>query len=82
MRPEISSLIRETIYPRLLDQDDTKDLPNVVWYAQERFFFLGGLDHDNVEESAQADAHQKSHSNIWEVEMMHTLVRHMVRQGI
>jgi superfamily I DNA and/or RNA helicase len=26
--------------------------------------------------------HQKSHSNVWEVEMTHTLVRHIVRQGV
>lgn len=40
------------------------------------------LDHDNVEEGVQADMHQKSHSNVWEVNMTHALVRHIVRQGI
>lgn len=78
MRPEISSLIRETIYPRLLDHDNTRDLPDVVGMRKNVFW----LDHDNIEESAQADVHQKSHSNVWEVEILHALVRHIVRQGI
>ncbi|KAL8734448.1 MAG: hypothetical protein Q9181_003186 [Wetmoreana brouardii] len=30
MRPEISSLIRQTLYPRLVDHGNTKDLPDVV----------------------------------------------------
>ena len=78
MRPEISTLIRETIYPRLLDHDATRHLLDVVGMCKNVFW----LDHDNVEEGAQADMHQKSHSNLWEIDMTHALVRHIVRQGI
>lgn len=77
MRPEISTLIRETIYPRLIDHDTTKSLPNVVGMRKNVFWVY----HDNVEEGA-VDVHQKSHSNLWEVEFTHALVRHIVRQGI
>lgn len=78
MRPEISTLIRETLYRRLLDHDSTKHLPDVVGMRKNVFW----LDHDNFEEGARADQQQKSHSNLWEVDMTHALVRHIVRQGI
>ena len=78
MRPQISTLIRETIYPRLLDHDSTKVLPDVVGMRKNVFW----LDHDNFEEEARVDRQQKSHSNLWEVDMTHALVRHIVRQGI
>lgn len=78
MRPDISRLIRETVYPHLLDHHTTKSLPDVVGMRKNVFW----LDHDNVEEGTQAEMHQKSHSNLWEVDMTHALVRHIVRQGI
>ena len=78
MRPDISTLIRETMYPRLLDHDVTRHLPDVVGMRKNVFW----LDHDSVEEGTQADKHQKSYSNLWEVDMTHALVRHIVRQGI
>jgi AAA domain len=77
MRPEISSLVRETIYPQLIDHDTTKHYPDVVGMRKNVFW----LDHDNTEEGSDADMHQKSHSNVWEVEFTHALVRHIVRQG-
>lgn len=77
MRPEISTLIRETMYPRLIDHDVTKKLPDVIGMRKNVFW----LDHNNIEEGAQADRLQKSHSNLWEVDMTHALVRHIVRQG-
>ena len=78
MRPEISTLIRETIYPRLVDHGTTRILPDVVGMRNNVFW----LDHVNEEEGRQADTHQKSHSNLWEVDMTHALVRHIVRQGV
>lgn len=77
MRPEISMLIRETIYPKLDDHPSTTDLPDVVGMRKNVFW----LDHDHFEEGQHSEMHHKSHSNIWEVEMVHTLVRHIVRQG-
>jgi len=78
MRPEISRLVRETIYPRLIDHNTIKALPGVVGMGQNIFW----LDHDNLEDGTGPDVHQKSHSNLWEVEMTHSLVRHIVRQGV
>lgn len=78
MRPEISTLIRTTIYPRLIDHETTKKLPDVVGMRKNVFW----LDHQNMEESPDADRHQKSRSNDWEVDMTHALVRHVVRQGV
>jgi hypothetical protein len=78
MRPEISNLIRETIYPRLNDHDVTKHLPAVVGMRKNVFW----LDHESIEEGPSPDRHQRSHSNIWEAEMTHALVRHIVRQGV
>ena len=77
MRPEIAALIRTTIYPRLVDHHSTKTLPDVVGMRKNIYW----LDHDNMEEGSQGDIHQKSHSNLWEVDMVHALVRHVVRQG-
>ena len=78
MRPEISTLIRTTIYPRLIDHGTIKSLPNVVGMRKNVFW----LDHKNMEEGPDADLHQKSRSNDWEVDMTHALVRHIVRQGV
>lgn len=78
MRPQISTLIREKLYPRLQDHAITKTLPDVVGMRKNVFW----LDHDNFEEGAKADQQQKSHSNLWEVDMTHALVRHIVRQGV
>lgn len=78
MRPEISALIRATIYPRLIDHDMTKNLPDVVGMRKNVFW----LDHENMEEEPNADSHQKSKSNDWEVDMTHALVRHIIRQGV
>ncbi|KAF3482227.1 uncharacterized protein GIQ15_04986 [Arthroderma uncinatum] len=78
MRPEISTLIRETLYPRLIDHESTKNMPDVVGMRKNVFW----LDHENMENSPSTDRHQKSHSNDWEVDMTHSLVRHIVRQGV
>lgn len=61
------------MYPRLIDHETTKALPNVVGMSNNVFW----LDHQNMEESPDADRHQKSKSNDWEVDMTHSLVRHI-----
>lgn len=77
MRPQISSLI-SSLYPHLLDHDSTKVLPDVLGMRKNVFW----LNHDHFEEGTRPDLQQKSHSNLWEVDMTHALVRHIVRQGI
>jgi hypothetical protein len=71
MRPEISKLIQETIYSRLTNHHTTIDLPDVVGMQKNVYW----LDHDHFEEGQNSEMHHKSHSNIWEVEMVHALIR-------
>ena len=79
MRPDISTLIRETIYDKLIDHSSTARLPDVVGMRKNVFW----LDHDNMEDEEQAEIHhKKSKSNDWEVEIVHAIVRHVVRQGV
>ncbi|EFE33958.1 NF-X1 finger and helicase domain protein, putative [Trichophyton benhamiae CBS 112371] len=65
MRPEISRLIRMTLYPRLVDHPSTKTFPDVVGMRNNVFW----LDYENIEDSSSSDRHQMSHSNSWEVDM-------------
>lgn len=78
MRPEISKFIKEIIYPRLVNHNNVINLPDVVGMRENVFW----LDHDCSEEGSHGDAHQKSKSNLWEVDMTHALVRHIIRQGV
>ncbi|KAG4430773.1 hypothetical protein IFR05_013742 [Cadophora sp. M221] len=78
MRPQISNLIRATVYPRLIDHESTRNIPDVIGMRSNVFF----LDHQNLEDGCSNDNQQKSHSNAWEVDMTHALVRHIVRQGV
>jgi superfamily I DNA and/or RNA helicase len=71
MRPEISNLIRTTIYPRLIDHEIIKDLPNVVGFRDNVFW----LDHDYFEDSKDEDPNQKSKSNSWEVSMVKGMIK-------
>lgn len=77
MRPEISSFIRNTMYPRLEDHETIMNLPNVVGIRENVFW----LNHDKMEDASNDDGRLRSHSNLWEVGMTKALVRHLVRQG-
>jgi superfamily I DNA and/or RNA helicase len=78
MRPEVSTLIRNTLYERLVDSDTVKNLPNVAGMGKNVFW----LDHENLEDAADQEFRGRSKSNKWEVAMTHALVRHIVRQGV
>jgi hypothetical protein len=79
MRPDISALIQQTIYDKLLNHPSTMQLPDVVGMRKNVYW----LDHDNPEDKERMEIHPtKSKSNGWEVGMVHALVRHMVRQGV
>lgn len=78
MRPQISNLVRNTLYRRLVDHNSTKDLPDVVGMRKNVFW----LDHRNAEDISPPEGSQRSKSNAWEAEMSHALVRHIVRQGV
>jgi hypothetical protein len=78
MRPQISTLIRETIYDKLKDHASIIELPDVVGLRHNVFW----LDHTNLENEKDTAIHNtKSKTNLWEVRMVHALVRHVVRQG-
>lgn len=77
MRPDISRLIRSTIYPGLRDHGDVTALPDVVGMRDN----VRWLDHDNEEDSGTDHGRVRSHSNEWEVAMTKALVRHLIRQG-
>jgi len=76
MRPEISELIRQTIYPGLRDHPSVSTYPNVVGMNRNVYW----LDHRHEEASPEEGT--KSKSNDWEVKMVCSFVRHLVRQGI
>ncbi|KAJ0417780.1 AAA domain-containing protein [Aspergillus carlsbadensis] len=78
MRPEVSTLIRNTLYERLVDSDTVKNLPNVTGMGKDVFW----LDHENQEDAGDQEFRGRSKSNSWEVAMTHALVRHIVRQGV
>jgi len=77
MRPEISALIRNTLYARLMDHSNVETLPDVTGMRRNVYW----CDHSNLEDSQGQDMKQRSKSNAWEVNMTHCLVRHLVRQG-
>lgn len=76
MRPEISTLVRNTLYEDLEDHPSTSEYPAVVGMKQNIFW----MNHTHPEAGAN-DSQTRSHSNNWEVKMVHGLVRHLVRQG-
>lgn len=78
MRPQIAGLIRNTLYPGLKDHVTVESLPDVVGIRKNVFWY----DHTNHEDCGNSAARQRSQSNFWEVEMVHALVRHIVRQGV
>ncbi|RYP53611.1 hypothetical protein DL768_001475 [Monosporascus sp. mg162] len=76
MRPEISRIIRNTIYPRLEDHESVYDIPDVVGMYDNVYW----LDHAYLEDG-QDDGKGRSCSNEWEVQMTKALVGHIIRQG-
>ncbi|RXW21902.1 hypothetical protein EST38_g3950 [Candolleomyces aberdarensis] len=76
MRPEISNLIRETLYPGLVDNELVENYPDVRGIQNNVFF----LDHDHPENDGNAED-TASKFNVYEVEMIRDLVLYLLRQG-
>lgn len=76
MRPEISDLIRRTIYPQLKDHVSVTQYPPVKGMVHDVFF----LDHDHAEGGVNDDGQGKSKFNTWEVEYCLALARHLMLQ--
>ncbi|GAA5879581.1 hypothetical protein JCM16303_003260 [Sporobolomyces ruberrimus] len=75
MRPEISSLIRNFLYPDLEDAQQVLEYPDVKGMSKNVFF----VDH-RLSEDSQAAEHS-SKSNTQEATFVVDLVRHLLRQG-
>ncbi|CAB4484431.1 unnamed protein product [Rhizophagus irregularis] len=77
MRGEISDLIRRTLYPNLIDGDNTTTYENVRG-AQHNVYFV---EHRNPEDSSGGEYAIKSHVNRYEVRMVVEMVKYFVRNG-
>ncbi|PKC62485.1 P-loop containing nucleoside triphosphate hydrolase protein [Rhizophagus irregularis] len=77
MRGEISDLIRYTIYPELIDGDNTTKYENVRG-AQHNVYFI---EHRNPEDNSGGEHAIKSHVNKYEVKMVVEMVKYFVRNG-
>ncbi|KAF9555859.1 P-loop containing nucleoside triphosphate hydrolase protein [Agrocybe pediades] len=75
MRPTVSSLIRNTLYPTLEDHPLVKEYPNVRGMQHNVFF----LTHSHKENNGADDTASKF--NTYEVAMITDLVLYLLRQG-
>lgn len=79
MHPSIANLIRNTLYPGLVDYPSTSALPEVTGLARRLFW----MDHRQPEAGAdKLELIQTSHANEFEADMAVQLVRHLSRQGV
>lgn len=78
MHPQVSELIRETLYPSLEDGGSVSEYPEVRGMKKRLFW----LHHEVLEDRAmQLDATTTSHTNEFEVKMTVALTQHLVKQG-
>ncbi|KAJ1300335.1 hypothetical protein OPQ81_005156 [Rhizoctonia solani] len=75
MRPAISSLIRNTLYPRLEDHSLVQSYPDVRGMHKNVFF----VSHSHKEVGGGEDAVSKY--NQYELDMIYDLVLHLLKQG-
>ncbi|KAF9581056.1 hypothetical protein BGW38_002064 [Lunasporangiospora selenospora] len=75
MRPEISSLIRTTLYPHLQDGPNVHEYPSVTGMCDNIYF----MDHDHPENGKDQDG--VSFSNAFEVEMIEALALYLIKNG-
>ncbi|KAF9975513.1 hypothetical protein BGZ73_000817 [Actinomortierella ambigua] len=76
MRPEICNLVRHTLYPQLIDGEKVLEYPDVYGMASNLFF----MDHHHPEDSRDQYGIQ-SYANTFEAQMVHGLVRHLIKNG-
>ncbi|KAF9358201.1 hypothetical protein BGX26_002268 [Mortierella sp. AD094] len=76
MRPEISSLIRNTLYPNLEDGGRVFQYPPVSGMARNLFF----MDHAHPEDSKDQYGMQ-SFANTFEVKMVEALAQYLIKAG-
>ncbi|KAG8690474.1 hypothetical protein FRC11_011352, partial [Ceratobasidium sp. 423] len=76
MRPEISSLIRNTLYPKLQDNERVLSYPNVRGMYKNMYF----VSHSHKEAGGGEDSVSKHNS--FEIDMIYDLVVHLLKQGL
>ncbi|RUS32759.1 P-loop containing nucleoside triphosphate hydrolase protein [Jimgerdemannia flammicorona] len=76
MRPEIANLIRNTLYPDLVDGGSALTHPPVGGMKKNLYF----MDHNHPEDSKDQFGMQ-SYSNTFEVRMIEALVKYLIRNG-
>ena len=77
MHPNISQLIRETLYPALKDHGSVSEYPQVPGMRKRLFW----LDHKQYEGNASDDATATSYWNGFEIDMVAAIVTHLINQG-
>ncbi|KAK0931386.1 hypothetical protein LTR91_000335 [Friedmanniomyces endolithicus] len=77
MHPQISQLVRRTLYP-LLQDAPSLDRPSVVGMRHRLFW----MDHEYKENEGGDATATESRTNDYEVDMVAALVKHLVHQGV
>lgn len=77
MHPSISELVRVPLYPSLFDHASVTTYPEVDGMRSRLYW----LDHQEIEDPRVDQMVSLSRTNKFEVEMVATLVSHLVRQG-
>ncbi|KAI0904565.1 hypothetical protein F4823DRAFT_203748 [Ustulina deusta] len=78
MHPFVSELIRQTLYPSLVDGGVVANYPEVLGMKKRLFWLHHTIPEDRAQ---QQDPTSTSHTNSFEVDMTVALVQHLVRQG-
>ncbi|KAA1473256.1 P-loop containing nucleoside triphosphate hydrolase protein [Dentipellis sp. KUC8613] len=83
MRPEISALIRRLTYPDLVDDDRTKNRPDLVGVRDNLVFITHSHPEDNDARIADRKdmGASSSKQNTHEVQMVLKIVRYLAQQG-
>ncbi|KAF9106328.1 hypothetical protein BGX27_009209 [Mortierella sp. AM989] len=76
MRPEISNLIRKSLYPDLVDGPNVREYPPLSGMGANLFF----MDHKHPEDSKDQYGMQ-SYANTFEVNMVEALVQYLIKNG-
>ncbi|KAJ5950739.1 Zinc finger CCCH-type [Penicillium vulpinum] len=76
MHPSIAQLIRQTLYPKLKDAPSVMEYPEIMGMRKRLFW----LDHRHREGGSDADVMSTSHWNNHEIDMVVSLVNHLIQQ--
>jgi superfamily I DNA and/or RNA helicase len=84
MRPEISELVRRTIYPYLINSESTLSYPTIRGMASFLYFWDHAVPEDSFKNSMTSNLNtgtDKSKSNSYEISCVLALVTYLMQQG-